>query len=1667
MRRLYLLALILAALSTYGQAPVITSLSAASGPVGSTLIINGSNFSATAANNTVYFGGVKATIATATTTALTVTVPDGATPQPVSVTTNHLTAYSKSVFNTSFSGGSAGFVPSSFGDTNLTTGLYPYAVCATDIDGDGKPDLISPGNANSPTSIISYRRNTSSAGTVSFAPEVDLPAPSGSYPYSMVTADLDGDGRQDVVFTASTGSLSIYPNSSTAGTIAFASRQDFTTGTDPFSVAVADLDGDGKPDIVVANFLSNSISIYRNISTPGSIAFAPRIDLTTALAPHTVAIADLDGDGKPDIAVTDAFSSEISLFRNQSTPGTLTFATRVDIATGPDEPSGLAIGDLDGDGKPDLVVTYDNFNETTQASVSFSLLHNNSSPGSFAFSAPSNYGTGDTYNPAIGDLNGDGKPDLAIPTSSNYVYVYPNTSSPGTVEVGAPGKYYDLGSYAIAISDLDGDNQPDMAVANFTTNTIAFLKNTTTAPGITFVTPTTAITGTTVTIVGVNLGTVTAVSFGGVPAASFTIVSPATITAVVGAGATGNITITATNGTASFPGFTYTIPGVITAISPAAAGAGATITIHGANLGDATAVSFGGSPAASFTIVADTVITAVVNIGATGDVDVVTPGNTAILPDAFVFVPLPVITGFSPTTAARGATITITGTNLTAATAVTLGGTPAVSFTVNSPTSITAVVGGGSTGTIAVTTLGGTATQSGFTYIAQPPPTLTSFTPTSGKIGTPVTLTGTGFDPVTTNDVVYFGAVRATVNAASATTINVTVPAGASLQPISVTTLGNNLAAYSAKPFGVTFDSGALQFAYPVTYQLGDYNHNIAAGDLDGDGKADLIICTDNEYFADPSNPTTLLATTFVIMKNTTTKVGSIAFTSQELIAGAYGHYAAVVTDVDGDGKPDLVILGYDSVHVLRNTSIPGTISFDTAISFLTGNFGKDLAVADLDGDGRPELITVNSSFASSISVLRNTCIPGTISFAAKTDYPAGNNPSGVAIGDFDGDGKKDLAISSYNDNTVVIFRNQSAPGVVQLSAPVTLNVGANPSGIQAGDFDGDNKPDIATSNYSDNTISVIKNQSVPGSLAFATAAAYSNNYVVQALSIRLAIADMDGDGKLDLQLINQAYPPGDASGFKNISTPGNLAFQNAAGGIINGVPAGVVMQDFDEDGRPDMATCNSPVWQGVSILRNQSGEQPVITSFTPTAGNDTTTITIKGKNFDSTTAVSFAGIPAISYTIVSDSVITAVPPANSSGIVSVTAPEGTGSLAGFVYAAPPIVNQATPINATTGETVTLNGYNFLAATSVSFGGIPAASFTVVNSTTITTVVAAGASGGIAVTTPYGSDTLGGFTYWPVPTITSFTPIAGGPGTVVTITGTNFGDATNVQFGGVGATTFTINSPTQITAIVGTGASGNVGVTNDGWSNILAGFVFDPSAQITANGSTTFCQGDSVVLQSAIASGNQWNENGTPIAGATADTLLVTTSGSYTVQLNFPNLTNPTSSPTSVTVNPIPATPTINAATNGGLTSSAASGNQWYADSTTSIPGANGQLYTPADSGYYTVQVSTAGCASAMSAPYFYHLPAKPTDTTAAPGMIVVQPNPTTGGRTQVNYTFPGVSLVVAELSDMQGRTLLLQTDFASGTFIDLANLPKGVYFLRLRDANGKTYGKISILKMK
>src|SRR5207237_689774 len=145
---------------------------------------------------------------------------------------------------------------------------------------------------------------------------------------------------------------------------------------------------------------------------------------------------------------------------------------------------------------------------------------------------------------------------------------------------------------------------------------------------------------------------------------------------------------------------------------------------------------------------------------------------------------------------------------------------------------------------------------------------------------------------------------------------------------------------------------------------------------------------------------------------------------------------------------------------------------------------------------------------------------------------------------------------------------------------------------------------------------------------------------------------------------------------------------------------------------------------------------------------------------------------------------------------------------------------------------------------------------------------------------------------------------------------------------------------------------------------------------ITPGGPTTFCAGGNVTLTSSSAIANQRYLNGNPIGGATNQTFSATASGSYTVNVTDVNsCTSAASAATAVTVNPIPPTPTI---TPGGpttfcaggsvnLTSSSASGNQWYLNGNP-IGGATNQTYVASVAGNYTVIVTTTGCPSAPSA---------------------------------------------------------------------------------------------------
>jgi hypothetical protein len=185
---------------------------------------------------------------------------------------------------------------------------------------------------------------------------------SGTAPHGVAAADLNADGKIDLVATnQSSASVSVLINTTAAGatTPTFAAQQSFTVGTNPTSVAIADLDGDGKPDLIVTNASSSTISILRNTTPAGAAVptFAAQQTFTTGSYPYSVAAADFDGDGKLDLVVANVGNSDVSVFRNTTAAGatTFTFATPQRFSTGL-EAARLAVADINGDGKPDLIV---------------------------------------------------------------------------------------------------------------------------------------------------------------------------------------------------------------------------------------------------------------------------------------------------------------------------------------------------------------------------------------------------------------------------------------------------------------------------------------------------------------------------------------------------------------------------------------------------------------------------------------------------------------------------------------------------------------------------------------------------------------------------------------------------------------------------------------------------------------------------------------------------------------------------------------------------------------------------------------------------------------------------------------------------------------------------------------------------------------------------------------------------------------------------------------------------------------------------------------------------------------------------------------------------------------------------------------------------------------
>jgi hypothetical protein len=275
-----------------------------------------------------------------------------------------------------------------------------------------------------------------------------VPDPSQTYSYAV--SAIDNAGNE----SARTATVKASPSS----LVSYRPQVTYATGAGPYSVASADLDGDGVADLVVANYTGNSVSVLLG---RGDGTFRPQVAYATGAGPFSVAIGDLNRDGVPDLAVANYAGGTVSVLLGR---GDGTFQPQVSYAAG-GSAAAVAMGDLNRDGALDLVVA-----NAKSAGVSVLL-----GQGNGTFQLPTGYATGASpMSLAIGDLNGDGVPDVVVANyGGNTVSVLLGYGG-GTLH---PQVGYATGSSprSVAIGDLDGDGVPDLAVANFAGATVSVL----------------------------------------------------------------------------------------------------------------------------------------------------------------------------------------------------------------------------------------------------------------------------------------------------------------------------------------------------------------------------------------------------------------------------------------------------------------------------------------------------------------------------------------------------------------------------------------------------------------------------------------------------------------------------------------------------------------------------------------------------------------------------------------------------------------------------------------------------------------------------------------------------------------------------------------------------------------------------------------------------------------------------------------------------------------------------------------------------------------------------------------------------------------------------------------------------------------------------------------
>jgi hypothetical protein len=866
----------------------------------------------------------------------------------------------------------------------------------------------------------------------------------------------------------------------------------------PIAIATDDFNKDGKPDVVaVSNRITGTASVFLGT---GDGNFSSPTTLSGLRNPQSVATGDLNGDGNPDIVVgnTSANTGELSIFLGNGTGG-FSGPTQVPLVFGQQNKiSAVAIGDFNGDGKPDIGAASSTFS-------SISILIGNGS-GGFTFLRSLSSGGGVPAALSARDLNGDGKLDLIVGNA--------NTNGNVSVLLGdGAGNFASAANFvthnyivSIAIADFDGDGKLDIVAASFTPGKVYYLHGD--GSGAFTNSSTFALND------GGSVSAVRAGDFNGDGKLDFAILTPGDSLLIYLGDGTGGFTLSAN--------FVDLVGGSVDGNALAVADLNqdmrpdivfgnqfqsrlsAFVNSCGASASPQLQFNVAGVNVSEDQGTAGSGVVRIGDITGSSSVDYFTTNGTAVSPGDYLATSGSL--SFGPGDFAKGINVTITDDNVTE---------PLESFNLTITNAAGATLSGPST--IPVTIIDN-----------DPPPA------------------------ISINDVSVTEGDSGTSNAAFKVMLD---------HPSSQTITVNYATADNLAKAGSDYQStsGTLTFA---------------PGDLSRDLLVPVIADTApeiNETFfvnlTNPVNGTIADSQGMATIVDDDSSCPSASFGTPKDITLATSPFDIVAGDFNGDGKVDQAVANRltNSVSLMLGD---GNGSFGSPTTFQVGGTPNAITAADLNVDGKLDLIVTNNANngdVGSISILLGN---GTGSFAAATNIQTVANVRFTAVGDFNRDGKPDLAVAtatpSISTNSVAVLLGDGTGG---FGTPTSYTTGLSSFYVATSDLNGDGKLDLVVSNQNSNNVSVLLGN---GDGTFAPA----NNIAAGNAPQMVALADFNGDGKPDLFVPNidttsgASVLIGDGAGGFTLSSTLTFAIQ----------PTRTYIADLNGDGRNDVVVTDPAI---------------------------------------------------------------------------------------------------------------------------------------------------------------------------------------------------------------------------------------------------------------------------------------------------------------------------------------------------------------------------------------------------------------------------------------------------------------------------------------------------------